>query len=112
MRRATQALWALYTILALFLFRCALVSYHAHHIGYTAMFAAASIGAALAIVHTSWLIEEYRAVLVAVDRASLPERLKTRQDITVDQALAAACCEEWWTTAGAEHTCTRKDQTL
>ncbi|MFC8124680.1 hypothetical protein [Streptomyces sp. NPDC057302] len=29
-------------------------------------------------------------------------------------ALAAACCERWWTSAGAEHDtehCTRKDQT-
>ncbi|MCI3240259.1 hypothetical protein [Streptomyces spinosisporus] len=38
-------------------------------------------------------------------------------DVTADVvavALAAACCERWWTSAGAEHDpnhCTRKDQT-
>ncbi|NUR64384.1 MAG: hypothetical protein HOQ47_01375 [Streptomyces sp.] len=112
MRRATYALACLYAILAVGLLRCAMVSYQAHSPGYTAFFAAAAIGAALAIVHTSWLMDEYRAALVAVDRGSLPGQLKTRQDITVERELAAACCEQWWTSAGAEHTCTRKDQTL
>ncbi|NUP19244.1 MAG: hypothetical protein HOZ81_24760 [Streptomyces sp.] len=111
MRRATYTLTCLYALLALGLFRCALVSYQAHSPGYTAFFAAASIGAALAIVHTSWLMDEYRAALREVDAATRP-RIKTRQDITVEQALAAACCEQWWTTAGAAHQCTRKDQTL
>lgn len=114
MRRATHALWTLYAVLAVFLVRCALISAQAHHVGYTALFAAAAIGAALAIVHTSWLLDEYRQALVAVDRGSLPERLKTRQDITVEQAIAAACCEQWWTSAGTAHDpdhCNRKDQT-
>ncbi|MEV5168231.1 hypothetical protein AB0K66_26905 [Streptomyces werraensis] len=36
------------------------------------------------------------------------------EDGVVRVALAAACCEMWWTSAGLEHDrqCTRKDQTL
>lgn len=99
MRRATHALWALYALLAIGLFRCALVSYQAHSVGYTAFFAAASIGAALAIVHTSWLLDEHRALLARQERAARP----TKHDQAVADALAEACCEAWWASAGADH---------
>lgn len=114
MRRTSRTMSVLYAILAAGLFRCALVSYQAHSIGYTAFFTAASIGAALAIVHVSWLHDEHRDVLRQLDAATRP-RIVTPQDETVRQALTVACCEVWWTSAGAEHdpaTCTRKDQTL
>jgi hypothetical protein len=114
MRRGTHALWALYALLALFLLRCALVSHQHNSPGYTAMFAAASIGAALAIVHTSWLLDEHRAALNRLDTADRRPRLTTRQDVQVRQILGKECCETWWATAGAEHDpehCTRKDQT-
>jgi len=123
MRRGTRALWVLYGLLAVFLLRCALVSYQHHSPGYTAAFSAASIGAALAIVHTSWLLDEYRHLLHRADadnralaraEATGRPRLTTRQDVEVRKILAADCCELWWSTAGAEHdpaTCTRKDQT-
>lgn len=112
MRRTSHTMSVLYALLAIGLFRCALVSYQAHSVGYTAFFAAASIGAALAIVHVSWLHDEHRAVLHELDRVQRP--IKTRQDQQVADLLAP-CCEVWWATAGTEHdpaTCTRKDQTL
>ncbi|MFJ5259115.1 hypothetical protein ACIQAC_01390 [Streptomyces sp. NPDC088387] len=108
MRRATHTLWVLYAALAVGLFGCALMSHQAHHWPGVAFFAAAAIGAALAIVHTSWLLDEHRHVLARLDART------RRQDDTVRDALNAACCEPWWASAGAEHdpvTCTRKDQT-
>lgn len=51
----------------------------------------------------------YRATLVRLERASRPPA--TAQDTAVHQLLADACCERWWTSAGAEHEtdhCTRK----
>ncbi|NUP17374.1 MAG: hypothetical protein HOV73_25920 [Streptomyces sp.] len=112
MRRATHALWLMYGSLAVGLLGAALLCHQRDNVPGTAFFAACAVALAMAIPHTSWLLDEYRAALVAVDRGSLPGQLKTRQDITVEQALAAACCEQWWTTAGAAHQCTRKDQTL
>jgi hypothetical protein len=46
-------------------------------------------------------------------RPSLPRRTPGAE-LTVAAAMAAACCEVWWATAGADHdpaTCTRKDST-
>jgi hypothetical protein len=46
-------------------------------------------------------------------RPPLPRRTPGAE-IAVAAALASACCEAWWATAGAEHdpaTCTRKDST-
>jgi len=113
MRRSSYTMCTLYALLAVGLFRCALVSHQAGSPGYTAFFAAASMGAALAIVHVSWLHDEYRAVLRKLDAPS-PPPIKTRQDEQVAELLAP-CCEVWWASAGTEHdptTCTRKDQTL
>lgn len=126
MRRGTHALWVLYGGLALGLLAAALTaSQHDQPVG-TAFFAAAAIGAVLPIVHTSWLLDEYRHLLARADadnralaryEAQDPTtrpRLTTRQDITVQQILGEECCETWWATAGTEHDpehCTRKDQT-
>ncbi|MGQ5576051.1 hypothetical protein [Streptomyces sp. ECR3.8] len=56
------------------------------------------------------------AAAARVERAIRPH---TRQPIGLEDgvirvALAAACCEMWWTSAGLAHDrqCTRKDQTL
>ncbi|WP_328934174.1 MULTISPECIES: hypothetical protein [unclassified Streptomyces] len=113
MRRTSYTLSVLYALLAVGLFRCALVSHERGSVGYTAFFAAASIGAALAIVHVSWLHDEYRDVLAELDRRRPPIRIVSLEDQKAADR-AADCCELWWTTAGAEHdpaTCTRKDTT-
>lgn len=55
-----------------------------------------------------------RAAAVRVERAIRPTHQPIGlEDGVIRVALAAACCERWWTSAGAEHDCqcTRKDQT-
>ncbi|WP_329291909.1 hypothetical protein [Streptomyces pseudovenezuelae] len=123
MRRGTQALWILYAGLALALLAAALLASQREQYPTAALLAAAAIGLAMAIPHTAWLLEEYRHLLGRADadnralaRAEAGHRpaLTTRQDVQVRQILAAACCDTWWATAGAEHDpdhCTRKDQT-
>lgn len=101
MRRATHALWLLYAALAIGLLGCTLISHQAHHWPGVAFFAAAAIGAAMAIVHTSWLLDEYRHLLRRVDAVERPSAV--RQEEAVQAALAAECCEVWWTSAGADH---------
>ncbi|MFF7561934.1 hypothetical protein ACFZB4_18425 [Streptomyces pseudovenezuelae] len=114
MRRGTHALWALYALLALGLLAAAGTAARNHQLPGAAFFTAAAVGCALAIVHTSWLIEEVGHVRDRLHAATGRPRLTTRQDVEVRKILAADCCDTWWATAGAEHDpehCTRKDQT-
>ncbi|MER7738862.1 hypothetical protein ABTX34_11145 [Streptomyces sp. NPDC096538] len=57
-----------------------------------------------------------RAAAARVEAAIRPpDRQPTGiEEGVVRVALAAACCEMWWTSAGLEHDrqCTRKDQAL
>jgi hypothetical protein len=58
--------------------------------------------------------EDHREALRAERAARPPHQRPGLEDGVVAVALAGACCERWWTSAGAEHeptTCTRKDQT-
>ncbi|WP_432184877.1 hypothetical protein [Streptomyces tendae] len=55
-----------------------------------------------------------RLARIAEAAARPPDQRASLEDGVVAVALAAACCERWWTSAGADHdpaTCTRKDQT-
>jgi hypothetical protein len=59
-------------------------------------------------------VADHREDLRAEQAARPPDQRPGLEDGVVAVALAAACCERWWTSAGAEHepnTCTRKDQT-
>jgi hypothetical protein len=115
MRRATHAMWLLYASLAIGLIGCALISHQARHWPGVLFFGGAAIGSALAIVHTSWLLDEYRHVLAQHDADTRARTQRAAEDDAVQLAVAAAsCCETSWATAGAEHHpdhCTRKDQT-
>ncbi|MER5600532.1 hypothetical protein [Streptomyces sp. NPDC002265] len=56
------------------------------------------------------MVDSAHDALDHVARPSLPRRTPGAE-ITVADALAAACCEVWWATAGAEHdpaTCSKK----
>ncbi|MER8219722.1 hypothetical protein ABTZ58_03810 [Streptomyces sp. NPDC094143] len=58
--------------------------------------------------------EDHREALRAERAARPPHQRPGLEDGVVAVALAGACCERWWTSAGTEHeptTCTRKDQT-
>lgn len=115
MRRATHFMWLLYTALAVGLLGCAFISHQAHHWPGVAFFSATAVGFALATVHTSWLLDERRFALNQLHAHQRAAQTRvTTEDAAVRIALAAACCERWWTSAGAEHDpdhCTRKDQT-
>lgn len=114
-RRLTHALAGLYAVVGLGLAYCSVVSWHNGSLPYTAFFAGASILCVVAVAHHSYQRDEIRhahAEIDALKRASKPPT--DASDGVVAVAMAAACCERWWTSAGAEHeptTCTRKDQT-
>jgi uncharacterized membrane protein YcjF (UPF0283 family) len=115
MRRATHALWILYTALAVGLLGAALTAYQHHQWPGTAFFAAAAIGLGVAVTHTSWLLDEYRHLLARADADNRALARTNAEDDAVRIAVAAAsCCDRSWSTAGTEHDpehCTRKDQT-
>ncbi|MFF9758601.1 hypothetical protein ACF1G4_03370 [Streptomyces caelestis] len=54
----------------------------------------------------------HHAATVRVERAIRRQPIGL-EDGVIRVALAAACCETWWTSTGAEHDhqCTRKGQT-
>ncbi|QQC89858.1 hypothetical protein [Streptomyces alfalfae] len=54
-----------------------------------------------------------RAAAVRAERIARLTIPRARVDDQAAIALAAACCERWWTSAGIEHdaACTRKGQT-
>lgn len=116
MRRLTHTLAWLYAIAALALLRCAMVSHNHGSTAYTGFFAATACVLAGAVVHVTVMADEYRFLLGELDRARRAAKpTAPAEDGVVAVALAGACCERWWTSAGAEHdptTCTRKDQTL
>ena len=115
MNHFTHALACLYGLTAVALLRCAMVSHQHGAPVHTAFFAGAAILLATAIVHHAYQRDELRhARRVAASLARHPATRATAEDDTVAIALAAACCDTWWATAGADHdprTCTRKDQT-
>ncbi|MFC9465184.1 hypothetical protein [Streptomyces coelicoflavus] len=116
MKTLAHTLTTLYALAALALLGCALHAHQAGAHGYVALFTTTAAVLAVGIVHTAWHHEQLRAALTALERAARPpDQRPGLEDGVVAVALAAACCERWWTSAGAEHDtahCTRKDQTL
>ncbi len=103
-RRLTHALAALYSLVALGLVHCAVASWQNASWPYAVFFLGAAICLTLATVHHSYQRDEIRyanARLSAIERAARPPA--DTSDAVVAVALAAACCEMWWTSAGAEH---------
>jgi len=113
-RRLTHALACLYGLVALGLIGCALAHWQRGDWPTAALAAGAAILLAVATVHHAYHRDELRAAHARIERLARPrDRRASLEDGVVRVALAAACCERWWTSAGAEHDhCTRKDQTL
>jgi hypothetical protein len=112
MNRAGRALAALLAAASLALAHCAVISWQHHSPPYAALFAACALLCLAAISHGVRQADTIRAVLTDLERMSRP--FTTAQDRTVADVLNGACCELWWTSAGAEHDptrCTRKGQT-
>lgn len=115
MRRLTHALACLYVIAAGGLIYCAKGSEDHHATGYGLFFAGCAVLFGGAVFHHACHRDELRAARADIERASRPAATpRPAIDGVVAVALAAACCERWWTSAGTDHdptTCTRKDQT-
>ncbi|WP_069773053.1 hypothetical protein [Streptomyces sp. LUP30] len=110
MTRAGRVLAALLAAASLALAHCAVVSWQHHSPPYTALFAACSLLCLTSISHAVQQCSQIHALLTELEQASRP--FTTAQDRTVADVLNGACCELWWTSAGAEHDptrCTRKD---
>lgn len=100
-RRLLHALAALYALTALALAHFAVTSWQHGAWPHAAVLAAASILLTTATIHHSYQRDELRAARVELARASRPP--EPAIDGVIAVALAGACCEMWWTSAGAEH---------
>ncbi|MFF9129144.1 hypothetical protein [Streptomyces sp. NPDC014806] len=112
-RRLLSALAALYAFTAIGLLNCALTSWQHGASAFAAFFAGAAVLLATAIAHHGYHRDQLRDAHARISRAErpcapLPFALAVEDRIAIE--LAAACCERWWTSLGAEHDCTRKDQ--
>lgn len=115
MKRVTHLLAALYTLAAVGLTRCAYASQQHGSTLYACFFAGTAVLLACALAHHAYHRDELRFALARLEAASRPPGPpRPAIDGVVAVALAAACCETWWASAGDEHdptTCTRKDST-
>ncbi|SDM47104.1 hypothetical protein SAMN04487981_101628 [Streptomyces sp. cf386] len=112
MNRILTPLTAAYCLASLAMLDCAITSQQNGSTLYCAIFAACAVLFGLAVGHHAYHRDELRFTRAQLERNARPPTPAT--DAVVAVALAAACCERWWTSAGAEHepaTCTRKDQT-
>jgi hypothetical protein len=114
-RLLTHGLAVLYALVALGLAHCAVVSWEHHSLPYAAFFAGASILLLIAVTHHSYQRDEIRHRHAEIDALKRAARQPAdASDGVVAVAMAGACCERWWTSAGAEHDdpehCTRKGQ--
>jgi hypothetical protein len=118
MTRFARVVCSIYGAAALFLaYATVQQALYGDELWAVAALAACSLVPLIALVRET---ERADATVIARDlfgtnaaRPPLPRRTPGAE-ITVAEAMAAACCETWWATAGAEHdpaTCTRKDST-
>lgn len=113
MRRLSTSLYVTYGALFCWLAHCAVQSALNAAPWAAAVFVVGSGTTIVAFIREGALEDALRREAVRAERAARPQ-LEDTSDAVVDIALAAACCERWWTSAGAEHDpshCTRKDQT-
>ena len=111
-RRFAHVLATGYALTALVLMHMAVVSWRAGSWPYALFLAGASLLLMTATVHHSWQSSELRYALAQLEEAARPPaEPEPCIDGVVSVALAAACCEMWWTSAGAEHDqqCTREE---
>lgn len=115
MRRFLHALTVLYAIAGFALIYFALTGEEQHSTGYGLVLVGSAVLFAVAIFHHGYHRDELRAARAQLERfVRPPGPPRPETDAVIAVALAAACCEVWWASAGAEHDpehCTRKDQT-
>lgn len=109
--RLLHALALFYAATALVLIRCAADSWRDGHPLVAVFLMGAAVLMATAIVHHSYQHDELRDAQRQLEAAARPDEPEPAFEGVLAVALAGACCERWWTSAGAEHeptTCTRK----
>jgi hypothetical protein len=110
MSRLAHALWYLYLLAIVFLFRCSIDSVRSGDLWHAAGLTAAAALVGIALIREC-LADDERHAAGRTGRPPLPRRTPGAE-LTVAAALAAACCETWWASAGADHdpaTCTRRN---
>jgi hypothetical protein len=114
-RRIPQALYVAHGAHFCWLAVCAVYAAHKHALPACGAFVLGSAMAVVAFMREGSLEDALRREARRAEEAGRPA--PAADDVSADVvaiALAAACCERWWTSAGAEHDpthCTRKDQT-
>jgi len=114
MRRLVTPLATAYCIAALALLCQAVYAHRRGDTGAIITLGTCAILFGLAVSHHAYHRDELRFARAQLDANARPTDHTPAIDGVVKVALAAACCERWWTSAGAEHDpehCTRKDQT-
>lgn len=115
MSHLSRGLYVAYGALLLWLGYCAVLSARNGSPWSCVAFVAGAGLAVTAAIREGDLEDALRREAVLAERAAHPhpsQRAEDAIDETAAVALAAACCETWWTSAGADHeptTCTRKD---
>lgn len=112
--RLIRALAALYTVGIGALVYCAHISYERGGLLYPGLFLGLAVLFGSAVGALAYLNEELRDAQARLERqARPPGRRASAEEGVVRVALAAACYEMWWTSAGAEHDrqCVRRGQT-
>jgi hypothetical protein len=105
-RRLTHALAALYTLVGGALAHSAYTSWQHDARPHAALYAGAAVLLATAIVHHAHQRDELRHALRRIEALSRPsDRRASVEDGVVRVALAAACCDRWWTSCGSDHQC-------
>jgi hypothetical protein len=114
-RRISQALYVAYGAQFCWLAVCAVYAAYHHAPWACGAFALGSALVVVAFMREGSLEDALRREAVRAEEEARPApAAQDLSDDVITVALAAACCERWWTSAGAEHDpthCTRKDQT-
>jgi hypothetical protein len=110
-RHLLQGLAVFYPLAALGLLYCTVTSYQHGSIPHALFFAGTAVLFGTAACHHRYQRDELRSVLIQLERCQSPaEQFAPAIDGVVAVALAGACCERWWTSAGAEHEVTCEQQ--
>lgn len=112
MTRHGRALCSLHGLLGIWLAYCAVQSGRNGVAWAVIVFAAASLVPVISVIRESELADQQRGVAVRAEREARVQAWVDEDAAAVARVeLAAACCDIWWTSAGADHeaTCPKRD---
>lgn len=112
MTSTARLMWWLYVLAAMLTAHCGITSARNHAPWYAVGLLGVSLLLLVALAREYIAADERRAAAIKAERAARLRQTRPAIDGVVAVALAGACCETWWTSAGAAHdsTCARKDQ--